>query len=190
MKKVMKAKTLKERSGCEKYELAITNYVIGEKIDVPQSELFKHLAKCQSCQDDLRNWRATYATMRAQEYDSRPDVKQKNEAFIKELVNRPVSCTFTEDEKVFDVKDVVGHLAGQVWDYLAEHGKTSDEELSKQLKAGLFRIHNAIGWLGRENTIIQSELKGITFVCLTKAEEEKYRRAQGKSAANTAQPEL
>ena len=186
----MKARVLKERSGCEKYELAITNYVIGEKIDVPQDELFRHLAGCRSCQNDLRNWRATYATMRAQEYDSRPDVKQKSQAFIKELASRPTPCAFTEDEKVFDVKDVVGHLAGQVWDYLAEHGKTSDEELSKQLKTGLLRIHNAIGWLGRENTIIQSELKGITFVCLTKAEEEKYRRMQGQSDANPAQPEM
>ncbi len=184
-------KTVKtKKSPCEKYELAITNYVIGEKIDVPQDELFRHLAKCQSCQDDLRNWRATYGTMRAREYDSRPDVKQKSEAFIKELVNRPTPCTFTEDEKIFDVKDVVGHLAGEIWRYLAEHGKTSDEELSKQLKAGLFRIHNAIGWLGRENQIIQSELKGITFVCLTKEQEEKYRRMQGKADTNTTQPEI
>jgi transcription initiation factor IIE alpha subunit len=178
-----------KKSPCEKYELAITNYVIGEKIDVPQDELFKHLAKCLNCQNDLRNWRATYATMRAQEYDSRPDVKQKSQEFIKELVNRPTPCVFADDEKVLNLEIDTGKLSGYVWDYLAEHGKTSDTELSKQLERDILAIREAIGWLSKEKKIIKSERKDVTFVCLTDEEQEKYRRMQEKAEGKTAQPE-
>ena len=145
----MKNKNATKTNPCEKYELAITNYVIGEKIDIPQTELFEHLAKCRSCQDDLRNWRATYATMRAKEYDSRPEVKQKNEAFIKELVYQNNGTKRTP----IDFKWDAGSAAGKVYNALKGNGELPIPVLVQKTGLKEYNIHQAIGWLAKEGKI-------------------------------------
>lgn len=75
---------------CEKYELAITNYVLGEAIPIPKEELFNHLRKCPNCREDLKDWQATYSVMRAEAYDARPEVKARSKAFIKKLASQPL----------------------------------------------------------------------------------------------------
>ena len=66
----MESKPIKDP--CEEYGLAITNFVIGEKMNMTKERLFEHLRQCQKCQDDLRNWKATHAAMRATALDSSP----------------------------------------------------------------------------------------------------------------------
>lgn len=148
MKKVDDKKTSK--AGCEKYELAITNYVIGEKIDIPQTELFEHLAKCRSCQDDLRNWRATYATMRAKEYDSRPEVKQKNEAFIKKLVYETKETKRTP----IDAKWEIGSAAGKIYNLLKANGEMPIPVICQKTGLKEYHIQQAIGWLAGQEKIL------------------------------------
>ena len=112
--KSIRSKT--KKSPCEKYELSITNYVLDEKMPIPKEELLEHLKTCASCQGDLRNWRATYAAMRAQEYDARPEVKQKNEEFISKLTSGQMpSCKIGPDEHIVNIEDETGHPAGLVW---------------------------------------------------------------------------
>ena len=73
------------KNSCKKYELAITNFVLGEETKIPREELINHLRVCANCREDIKEWRATYAVMRAKEYDSRPEVKEKWDNFLKEL---------------------------------------------------------------------------------------------------------
>ncbi|MBI4834234.1 MAG: winged helix-turn-helix domain-containing protein [Planctomycetes bacterium] len=150
-------KTVKTKNNtCAKYELAITNYVMGEKIDIPQEELFNHLAKCKNCQDDLRNWRATYATMCAREYDSKPEVKQRNEAFIKGLVYGQAS---NKERGKVDLDNAIGDTAGKIWRFLNEHGPTSLAELPEKVKAEPYITILSTGWLKRENKVYFDQSK-------------------------------
>jgi len=156
-------KTTKVKNKCEKYELAITNYVIGEEIDIPQKELFEHLARCRSCQGDLRNWRATYATMRAKEYDQRPEVKKQSQAFIKELVNMPLAAAESGIKQpipktlppVIDSIEIVGTAAGKIYRCLKANGPMmSISALRQETGFGGYPLLQALGWLEREDKII------------------------------------
>lgn len=149
-------------SPCEKYELAITNYVLGEKIQMLKGELFNHLRTCPNCRADLKDWQATHSVMRAEAYDSKPEVKARSEAFIKKLVNQPLpdrqaglpaqtqpssglattevvsSLQMPEVEplpgaQVFDLTEV-GNTAHAVWHHLAKNGWVRVKDLSRTLK--------------------------------------------------------
>jgi len=137
---------------CEKYELAITNYVMGEVIKIPESELFSHLAGCLSCQADMRNWRASYATMRAREYDARPGVRQKMKAFIKGLVYQ----NKTAGKTPIDTKWEIGSAAGKIYDLLKTNGEMSIPRLMQKTGLKEYHIQQAIGWLAREEKVALS----------------------------------
>ena len=159
-------------SPCEKYELAITNYVIGEKIDIPQKELFDHLAQCLNCQGDLRNWKATYATMRAREYDARPEVKQKTQKFIKSLVSGRPDQTATGD---LNLDEKVGEPAGVLWHALAKNGEVNILDLPRVSKLEPPKAYSAFGWLACEKKVRLRKDAKITYVSLAPSEKEKYR---------------
>jgi hypothetical protein len=156
------SKKNKAKSPCEKYELAITNYVIGEKIDIPQSELFEHLARCQSCQGDLRNWQATYGMMRAREYDSRPEVKQKSQTFIKELVYQGKQIEKTQ----LDFKWGAGLAAGEVYRLLKANGELSIPAICQRTGLKEYNVQQAIGWLAKEEKIQGNKDHKTAYVSL------------------------
>ncbi len=180
---------------CEKYELAITNYVLGEKIDIPQQELFNHLAQCPSCQGDLRNWRATYATMRAKEYDAKPEVKQRTKAFIHELVtSKPIPAEARlpksqrdvgqvkplPDEVILDPEENIGYFAGVVWHHLARNGRVKEGELRRKVKLPVKTFDRAIGWLAGEKKIHQTRVKQTAYVYLNETEREIYQQQEAR----------
>jgi hypothetical protein len=160
---------------CEKYELAITNYVMGEKIDMPQQALFDHLAQCPSCQGDLRNWKATYATLCAREYDARPEVQQRTKAFIKELVrHRPTSDRPDITRGELNLDEKVGEPAGILWQTLAQNGEVNILDLPQVSKLEPPKAYSAFGWLACEKKVRLRKDAKTTYVSLTPAEKEKY----------------
>lgn len=162
--------------GCEKYELAITNYVLGEKIQMPKGELFNHLRKCSNCQADLKDWQATYGVMRAEAYDSKPEVKARSEAFIKKLVNQPLPWDKPiHGKKPISSQAVVGTVAGAIWRHLAKNGWVKVDDLSPKLKVDPDATKFAVGWLAREDKVYLTQKKQTTYVCLTPPEREIYR---------------
>jgi len=151
--------TLKD---CEKYELAITNFVLGEKMNIPEAELFNHLAKCKSCQGDFRNWRVTHAMMCAKEYDSRPEIKEKNEAFIKNLVygepakaGKPVSSQSLPGNRIpINAKWEIKSAAERIYLCLKENGKTPIPVLRKKTELFDFPFYEALGALADQGRAI------------------------------------
>ena len=170
--KLIQNKTKKNH--CEKYELAITNYVLGEKTFIPKEELLEHLKTCASCQGDFRNWQATYSTMRAKEYDSRPDVKQRSEEFISKLTSGQLpSCKVGPDEYIVNIEDETGHPAGLVWHQLGKNGKMTIAGLVQKTNLDEGVVRETLGWLGKEKKIIKIRNHKETFICLTEEEQKK-----------------
>ncbi len=53
------------------------------------------------------------------------------------------------------MKNEIGLAAGQVWRYLNEHGATSISKLKKDMDLSGPETDRAIGWLAREDKIVQ-----------------------------------
>lgn len=49
--------------------------------------------------------------------------------------------------------DVIGELAGQVWQYLDENGESSVNKVMNDTGLGKNEIQRAIGWLAREGKL-------------------------------------
>ena len=151
------------KNDCEKYELAITNFVLGEKMNIPEAELFNHLAKCKSCQGDLRNWRTTHAMLCAKEYDSRPEVKAKNEAFIKNLVygkqDKPTIThpDITPGRVLIDIKNEVKQDVKTVYSILKTHGELPLPSIVEKANLKEYRVRNAICCMGLNDMVLLSK---------------------------------
>ena len=52
-----------------------------------------------------------------------------------------------------DMTDVIGELAGQVWQYLDENGESSVNKVMTDTGLGKNEIQRAIGWLAREGKL-------------------------------------
>jgi len=155
----------KKNDSCKKYGLAITDYVLGEKMDITKEELIDHLRACAKCRSDLKNWQATYAVMRAKEYDSRPEVKARMESFIKELVNQPIP-----GEKPIDVKWELGSAAGKIYRVLEENGKVSIAVIKEKTGLKDYHLHQGIGWLAAQGKIQMSRDEHTAYVFLAESE--------------------
>jgi len=77
------------KNKCEKYGMAITNYVLGEDLRMPAEELFAHLRVCQKCRDELVDWRETYAVMRTEAYYKKPKAQKKFQELLEKIKNLP-----------------------------------------------------------------------------------------------------
>jgi len=149
---------------CEKYEIAITNFVTGAKMDISEAELFTHLAQCKNCQGDLRNWQATHATLCAKEYDSKPEIKAKNEAFIKNLVYREQSeriydkpADITPGRVLIDIKNEVKQDVKTVYSILKTHGELAVPVIVEKANIQEYRVRNAICCMGLNDMIMLSK---------------------------------
>jgi hypothetical protein len=158
------------KNKCEKYGLAITDYVLGEKMDVSQEALVKHLRACAKCREDLKNWQATYAVMRAREYDSRPEAKARYEALIKELTTQPVPTGFVPQGTQLDVVQEIGSPAGKVWRTLASNGVIRMEDLPKKTGLTPELAYGAMGWLAHENKLCMTRHNDHTDLYLPASE--------------------
>lgn len=166
---------------CKKYGMAITNYVLGEKIDVPEDELFNHLRQCKQCRDEISNWQDFNAVLSTDQYHSRPEVIEKWNRFIRAMTNQPERFADVKPgEKVIldDNKDI-GKSAGMLWNMLGKYGKTPVIQLP--FKAGLtFDIaYGAMGWLAKEKKIHRIIEEKNIYVDLTKTERHIYEAQNG-----------
>jgi hypothetical protein len=141
---------------------------------IPKEELLEHLKTCSKCQSDLRNWQATYSTMRAQEYDARPEVKQRSEEFINQLTSGKLpSCKVGPDEYIVNIEDETGKPAGLVWHQLGKNGKMTIAGLVQKTNLDEGVVRETLGWLGKEKKIIKIRNHKETFICLTEEEQKK-----------------
>jgi len=153
----------KDKNKCEKYELAITDYILGEEMDITREELLNHLATCDNCQKDLTNWRETYAAMRNKAYMEKPETKKKYQEMLERI--KSSSCEKVPGKDV-NINTKIGAPAGVIWRYLATNGWINVDELPKKTNLNKEIVHEAIGWLGKEGKILMTEEKQTTYVCL------------------------
>lgn len=62
--------------------------------------------------------------------------------------------------------DSIGATAGQIWNYLEKHGRSSVSAVEKGTKAPARETHMALGWLAREDKVDLAEEKRTLYVWL------------------------
>ena len=149
----MNNKKNKRKNSCDKYQRAITHYALDQEMDISKEELFGHLANCEKCQKDAREWSATCSVLRAQEYDSRPESKKKFEEFMAKLHQSPVCAITPEGEKIIDARWEFGHTAGLVYNYLKTipDNKARMNDLVKELGPAV--TISGMSWLTKEGKL-------------------------------------
>ena len=75
---------------CTKYDLAITDYVLGEEMDITEAQLAKHLKTCKKCRADLADWQDSVALLRAEAYAQKPKTKERFKALMKKIHSGPM----------------------------------------------------------------------------------------------------
>lgn len=176
-----------KKNNCEKYGIAITDYILGEEMNISREELFNHLATCDKCRNDLTNWRDTYAAMRNKAYLEKPETKKK----YNEMLERIKSSQCCSDGKLPDGVDIninleYGWYAGTLWHHLGEYGPTKVEDVPAKIKVDADKVKYVTGWLMGEKKVCMKQVKNATYIYLTKEEQEKYRQVKGKT---TDQPQ-
>ncbi|MFH1230836.1 MAG: hypothetical protein V1709_05000 [Planctomycetota bacterium] len=152
----MNNKNNKRKNPCDKYQQAITHYVLDQEMDISKEELYGHLAQCEKCQKDAREWRATTSVLRAQEYDSRPESKKRFEEFMAKLHQTPVCAITPKGEKIIDARWEFCSTAGMVYNYLKNipDNKARVDDLVKEL--GLTASISGMSWLVSEDKLAMS----------------------------------
>jgi len=75
--------------------------------------------------------------------------------------------------KALSMKERVGLTAGSIWDLLSKKDEISVTQLAKVLKEKPLVIHQALGWLAREDKISYREEGLKLFISLAEAERRK-----------------
>jgi hypothetical protein len=160
-----------KKNKCMKYELAITNYILGEELPIPQAELFEHLRQCVNCRQDLVNWQDLNAAWRAEASMNKPEVKARYESLIKALAPcqppKPIP-----GGKVLDNKIDIGKAAGAIWNCLSQNGMVEIKDLAKKVKVPDDIANWAVGWLSREDKVCITKTPQTSYVYLIGKERE------------------
>ena len=164
-------------AGCDKYEMAITDLVRGETMDMSKDELFKHLRECPKCRKDLREWQNIYSAMRTRERFNQPDVKKKMANMIEEVKNKADSFAEAQEKGFINLDADIGIPAGVVYRCLQKCGPQEINELPKVCNLNPGTAREAIGWLGREDKIRKKIENKKVIVSLVESE--------GKTAPTT-----
>ncbi|MFH1226733.1 MAG: winged helix-turn-helix domain-containing protein [Planctomycetota bacterium] len=156
------------RDACEKYELAITNYVLGEQMNISDDELFNHLRQCKKCREHLYDWQNTYAAMRTKEYFSRPETKKKMADMIENVKKEVLSATSipTNKKKLVDVKWEIGSAAGKIYNILKESGELPIPALVAKTGLKEYHVQQAVGWLAGQEKILLHRDDKTAYVSL------------------------
>jgi len=164
---------MKEKNPCEKYQLAITNYVLGEAMPISKNELLGHLKTCAVCRKDLDDWSDNYALMRAKTSDSKPETKARIKQFIKELVAQPGPVPLPDEIEV-PGNVFVGKPAGTVWQCIGKEGRVILDDLPKKTGLPSQVAYGAMGWLLHEDKIRVTQTQDKVFLYLTPQEQQTY----------------
>jgi len=174
--------TKKPTNQCDKYAISITNYVLGEKIDVPEAELAEHLKSCEKCRAEFTDWQNVYATLRTEAYHKKPEVKAKWEKFIKELVNQPASLDFsalpppcrigkvdeTQRKALEEAKKKIFLASGKLCQFLKTNGPTPLMKLRKGTGLISDPFYETMGWLTMNEIVVPTSGKNTeTIYALT-----------------------
>jgi hypothetical protein len=150
---------------CKKYAQAITDYVLGEEIDVPKEELMGHLKECARCRKEATDWQDFQDALRVKEYHSRPEVKEKWDRFIRELTRAP-----GPGEQSIDIKWELGSAAGKIYRVLEANGKVAIPVIKKETGLKDYHLHQGIGWLAAQGKILMSKDEQTAYVFLAESE--------------------
>ncbi|MBI4834944.1 MAG: winged helix-turn-helix domain-containing protein [Planctomycetes bacterium] len=167
---------------CKKYARAITDYVLNQQTDIPKEELFQHLKECAKCHKEFSDWKDFNDFVRVKEYHSRPEVKEKWDKFITELVHsggapaKPSQCSTAviPGATVVDVKWEIGNAAGVIYKHLSTAGITKLNDIPGKTSIPMETALQAIGWLAREEKVCKERVKTTSYVYVPE-----HKQAQG-----------
>ncbi|MFA5793763.1 MAG: winged helix-turn-helix domain-containing protein [Candidatus Brocadiia bacterium] len=163
-----------KKNSCEKYGLAITDYVLGEKMDITKEELIAHLQTCADCRADLKNWKATYSVMRAKAFDAKPEAKEHLEELMMDGSPTNLICHKIKNAQILLGDVEVGAPAGVVWKCVGENGMVKLADLPKMTNLPVEQAYGGYGWLTRQEKLIIIKTKDEKYICLTEAERKQY----------------
>jgi len=163
---------MKKKTKCKRYAQAITDYVLGEEIDMPKEELMGHLKECAQCRQEATNWQDFQNALRVKEYHARPEVKEKWDRFISELTSPAPACVPTDvgTGRPIDAKGEITLAAGKIYDYLKRTGKVPRPVLREETGLRGEPFYETIGWLVMTEKVLLYEDKQTVYVALTESE--------------------
>lgn len=137
---------MRNKKDCKKYGLAITNYVLGEKINVTPGELFSHLLVCKKCREELFDWQNNIAVLGAEEYHNRPEVKKETESLIRKL-KKELTSQPRPGKKPINTKLEITSAAEKIYNCVKTNGKIALPVIRQ--KTGLidYPFYEAVGSL-------------------------------------------
>jgi hypothetical protein len=160
-----------KKNNCEKYGLAITNYVLGEKMPMPKEELFDHLKTCAKCRADLADWENNYAVLQARQSDSKPEVRKQWEEFLKNLGQPAPGVTTqlnTHQPVDIDAKWVFGSPSGVIYNYLAKQPdkRAPTNNILKDTNLGPVKTTLGMAWLVCQDKLRMNRVENTTYAYL------------------------
>jgi hypothetical protein len=173
----MKAK--KNKNGCAKYGMAITNYVLGEELGMPQEELFAHLRTCAKCRAELLDWNDKVALFKTEAHFKKPEVQAKYQQMLESIKKGEAPCVtapLAKNEKLIDTDWAIGHYAGELHKFLGKAGKLPTDQVIRQTGFDQKQLERLIGWLAAERKICLSEDNKVEYVYLKPQEQKLYRQ--------------
>jgi len=174
-KKIIKKTKQQRGAGCEKYELAITNYALGEEMGMTKEELYEHLATCKKCQADMKEWSSAIGILRAEVHDATPASKTKRAELLASIKGHPVPSP-----EVPPTWNTVGKAAGEMWKCLGEKGPTVLTNLPQVCAMDFWLAASTYGWLLREQKLKVDQSKFPPIVQLTADEQNRYFEETGQ----------
>lgn len=127
---------IKAKNPCEKYELAVTDYVMGQAMKMPKEELWEHLKTCKNCRRDFADWQDTYTVMKTEAYYNKPEGKQKMKESFETLKKRMADMEKKRSVTVpgrtpIDAKWEIGSAAETIYNFIKDStGSSSDKNIA------------------------------------------------------------
>lgn len=174
-----KKNNTKTKNPCEKYELAITNYVLSEDMGMTKDELFEHLKGCKECRRDLTEWQDTMTVMKMESFSKTQEGKAKMQQDLSKLKERMKRESLPPTLKEHITVAKVGWTAGNVLKLVATNEPVSLPDLAEKANIDPELALLSAGWLARENKVTFDHTKRPLHVMLTPEEQERFRRQNG-----------
>jgi len=171
-----KARNKPPAKGCQKYEQAITHFVLGEEMDITKEELFGHLKVCKECRKDLTEWQDTMTVMKMEAFSKTPAGKAKMQQDLTKLKERMRRESLPPQIKDTITVEKIGWVAGDLVKVIGTHGPVSLPDLAEKANIDPSLALLSAGWLARENKVSFDHTKTPPDVILTPHEQARFRR--------------
>ena len=76
------------------------------------------------------------------------------------------------------IKQEIGKTAGEVWKYLGKNTRIPITDLPNKVNKNPENVHQALGWLAREDKVQFTREGRMTYVTLTDPERNHYQKSQ------------